>query len=356
MLKELELQGIKTSIYTIGRRCRKIYELKGETEPKLERVKSNQSNKKIDDNLEVNKKIYELREKGLTHRKIAEELELQGIKLCMETVRKRCKELYELKGKTEPELKRGRKKLEDENINNLIYNLRKEGLSYSVIAEELEKQGIKIGTRIIAKICEDMYISKGQNEPKIKYGQTKERIDESQKLNEIIYELREKRLSYSEIVKELELQGIKLGITAIHKRCKEVYELKGKTEPELIKKEVDKEQIYILREQGLSYSAIAEELEKQGLKIAIMTIRRKCKEIYSEKGKIEPKAVRNKKNDAVPTEPIEKEEYKKINEQQLAKAILNLMTTRNATLEQVKIIADYYGVDIEKTMNSLEER
>lgn len=44
------------------------------------------------------------------------------------------------------------------------------------------------------------------------------------------------------------------------------------------------------------------------------------------------------------------------NEQQLAQAILNLITTRKATLEQVQVIADYYGVDLDKIMNSLEER
>ena len=44
------------------------------------------------------------------------------------------------------------------------------------------------------------------------------------------------------------------------------------------------------------------------------------------------------------------------NEQQLAQAILNLITTRKATIEQVQVIADYYGVDLDKIMNSLEER
>ena len=44
-----------------------------------------------------------------------------------------------------------------------------------------------------------------------------------------------------------------------------------------------------------------------------------------------------------------------LNEQQLAKAILNLTITRKATIEQIQQIADYYGVDLKKTMNSLEE-
>ena len=40
----------------------------------------------------------------------------------------------------------------------------------------------------------------------------------------------------------------------------------------------------------------------------------------------------------------------------LAKMILNLVVTRKATIEQIKQIADIYGVDLDKVMNSLEER
>lgn len=48
--------------------------------------------------------------------------------------------------------------------------------------------------------------------------------------------------------------------------------------------------------------------------------------------------------------------FQKYSEQQLAKEILNLMTTKKATLKQIQIILDYYGVDLEKTMNCLSER
>lgn len=42
--------------------------------------------------------------------------------------------------------------------------------------------------------------------------------------------------------------------------------------------------------------------------------------------------------------------------QKLAKMILNLIFTRNATLEQIEQMADIYGVDLEKIMNTLDER
>ena len=46
----------------------------------------------------------------------------------------------------------------------------------------------------------------------------------------------------------------------------------------------------------------------------------------------------------------------KCSDQQLAKMILNLMVTRKATLEQVEKIAEIYGVNLDKVMDSLEER
>ena len=43
------------------------------------------------------------------------------------------------------------------------------------------------------------------------------------------------------------------------------------------------------------------------------------------------------------------------NKKELAKLILNLINTRNATLDQIKIMADYYDVNLEEIMDSLGE-
>ena len=45
-----------------------------------------------------------------------------------------------------------------------------------------------------------------------------------------------------------------------------------------------------------------------------------------------------------------------IENQKLAKIIVNLIYTKKATIEQVKIIGDYYGINIEETLNSLDEQ
>lgn len=50
------------------------------------------------------------------------------------------------------------------------------------------------------------------------------------------------------------------------------------------------------------------------------------------------------------------ENRKKKENKELAKEILKLIKSRNATLEQIQIMAQYYGVDLEEVMNTLEER
>ena len=46
----------------------------------------------------------------------------------------------------------------------------------------------------------------------------------------------------------------------------------------------------------------------------------------------------------------------KLTSKQLANEILKLTTTRKATIEQVKVLADYYGIDLDGVLNSLEEK
>ena len=46
----------------------------------------------------------------------------------------------------------------------------------------------------------------------------------------------------------------------------------------------------------------------------------------------------------------------KLGNEKMGKMIINLIKTKNATQEQVKTIAEFYGVDLEKVVNSKEER
>ena len=87
----------------------------------------------------------------------------------------------------------------------------------------------------------------------------------------------------------------------------------------------ESKEIYNLRKKGLSYKKIAEKLTENGTTLTRQRAEQRHKRFLK-------------------------------SNQQLAKAILNLMVTRKATMEQIQQIADYYGVDLEETMNSLDER
>lgn len=53
--------------------------------------------------------------------------------------------------------------------------------------------------------------------------------------------------------------------------------------------------------------------------------------------------------------PTVAKRYKKVRAsyQEIAKGIINLVKTRHATIEQLQILAEYYGIDISKAIDSL---
>ncbi len=212
------------------------------------------------------------------------------------------------------------------NIGEKIYKLREQGLSYEKIKEELKKEGIILGEWLINKICKEMYETKEEKDPR----QISEEDKEERK--RIIFDLREERLTYSQIEKELKKDNKTMSRSTINKRCKEMYGEKGKEEPKIRKEQITQQsreldkKIYELKKQGLTHNEISNQLKKEGINISKIRVWQRYTRIvgYTEK--------------------------------QLAQEILKLMVTRNATIEQVEQIAKYYEVDLEKTMNSLDER
>ena len=141
-------------------------------------------------------------------------------------------------------------------------------------------------------------------------------------MEEKIYQLKEEGLSYQEIQRR-----VNIDIKTIREICKRIYDSKGKKvkrgrnkESQQLDKKIDE-----LKVQGLSYRKITKKLEENGVEISRQGAEQRHKR------------------------------FLKLNEKKLAKAILNLTITRKATMKQIQQIADYYGVDLEKTMNSLEE-
>ena len=227
--------------------------------------------------------------------------------------------------------------LDDEEI----YNLREQGLSYKEIEWYLlEKKGIVVSKTTILKKCKKIYAEKGKEEPK-----------ETGKLNKIpipdeeIFNLREKGLSYESIAIYFRNKGIEVSFQTIKNRCEEIYTKKGKEIPKLSNKTkiIDDEELFNLREMGLSYEEIKKYYYTKGIEVSRQRIFQKCKKIYAEKGKEEPKGkiIVNRM---------------KIPDEELAKAIFDLIKSKNATIEQIQIIAKYYGIDLNRTINSLDEQ
>ena len=279
-------KGLKVSEAEIRKRCKKIYKEKGKEEPVMDKhVKIEISDEEI----------FNLREQGLTYKEITEILNKKGIKVSCSSIGKRCKKIYQEKGKQEPAIKRKSKKSEIEISNEEIYGLREQRYTYQEISNYFKNKGINISAKTIQKICKKTYQEKGQEEPVLGVKARKIKISDEE-----IYNLREQGLSYNEIKEYYEYKGIEVSYSTIAARCKKIYEEKGKQDPNVKKRtrkeeiKIPDEELYNLREQGLTYKEIAKIFNKKGIKVSYSTIRTRCKKTYIEKRKEEPNIKRKK--------------------------------------------------------------
>lgn len=259
----------------------------------------------------IYKKIYELRESGYTYKEIQEELAKNGNKISVSKIQTMAKAIYEELEKEEPTF------VSDE----VIYNLRKQGLTYSEMSEELLRQGKRITTSTLCCRCKKIFKEKNEKVPK---GSSLKISDEE------IFNLREKRQTYEKISEYFKQKGINTSIGFIQRRCKAIYAEKGLKEPKSehmnskLDSNFDKEIVRLRENEGLSYKKIAEHFTDRDITRQAICNRYQRIENYNSKV--------------------------------TAKMIFNLVASKKATIEQIKIIAEYYGVDLEKTMNSIEDR
>lgn len=181
-----------------------------------------------------------------------------------------------------------------DEIDELILKRLKEGATQKQIANELGVTQVTISYRI-----------KKMREKGIEIPKRRDEIDK-----QILKGLADGKTK-TQIAKELEVT-----VAAISNRIKRMKE-RG---VEILNTNVELDEIiYDLRTNGHTYSEISNTLKtKKGITIV---------------------AKRYKKVRA---------EYKEI-----AKGIINLVKTRHATIEQLQILAEYYGVDISKALDSL---
>ena len=278
--------------------------------------------------------IFKLREQGLSYYEIAQRFKDNGINVCSQTINNRCKKIYEEKGMEEPKCFKRKKFIRRKVSEDEIYELREKGLSYREIEKRFEDNGIEISFETIRVRCKNIYKQNGEEEIRIK-------ISEDE-----IYNLRNQGLSYSEIAKQYNDKGINVSSGTIRLRCKKIYKEKGEEEPFSQYLKVSEEEIFKLREQGISYQEIVEYFKDNGIDVSWFTIRSRCKKIYKEKGKQEIDARRLPKNKININAIDDKEKVRK--------NLLKLKETRNATDEQLAKIAECYGIDIDE--KQMEEK
>lgn len=118
-------------------------------------------------------------------------------------------------------------------------------------------------------------------------------------------------------------------------KCKQIFDKKQEDIPtaerEITVKRTDEskridEEVYYLIENGLSYRERSRELEKQGIKMGRERVAQRYRRVS------------------------------RITNQQLVKGIMNLVISRNATVEQIKQIAELYGVNLEEVLSPNDDK
>ena len=281
--------------------------------------------KKLKKNFDIiNKKIdeciYKLRSKGYDYEQISEELKRQYIDLGKATVYTRCRQIFAEKGEEVPRSKIRKRKTDKSTENNKkckeskrkpikkatnkkskkprgkqilinedeLYRLRKSGLSLYQISEYYKSFGIDISAETIRVMCERIFKQKGEKEPK--YDKLGYRYDEA---IYIIGMLRQQGLAYAAIKEELTKVDIIIGTGKIKSICEELSknskdEFKYKSK---VKREASDEEIYKLRkEQGLSLHETTEYFHKKGIKVSYSYIAAASERIFKERGEKSPQS------------------------------------------------------------------
>lgn len=268
-------------------------------------------NKKIDDC------IYTLKLKGYNYSQISAELKKQFIELSDASVYTRCKQIFEDKGEEMPKTKNKKESLVNKdkkhkkskkqlvkkapaqscnkvrNKQSLIneeelYRLRKSGCSLHKITEHYKSVGVDISYETIRIMCDKIFKQKGEKEPK--HEKLGYRYDEAVY---IIRLLREQGLAYASIKDELDKNSIVMSVGKIKRICDELNKdtnnkpkYKSKT-----KRNVSDEEIYRLRkEQGLSLHETTEHFQKQGIIVSYSYIAAASKRIFDERGEKSPQS------------------------------------------------------------------
>ena len=207
--------GKKVTHQRLNMIAHEIYESRGEKLPKRNKksckIPKRENAKKIGE--AEHETIFRLRESGATYKNIAQYFKEKGYKTSASSISILCKILYKEAGKEEPKIQ----KRKPSSINDKIFKLKEQGLSYKEIEKELNESGIDITLASIG--------SRGYNEYKRRKVQVHGRNSRSTSmklLEQITDSDLEKfinnKYTYSRIREYYTQKGIEVSVTYIEKR------------------------------------------------------------------------------------------------------------------------------------------
>ena len=232
---------------------------------------------------------YAMKKSGMTLSEITKYYQSKGIKIKESALYRKIAAIYEKKGeiltRVPTTVTTIRKALPEEQ-EQLIYKLKEDKKSVNEIAQILhDEYGIDLSFYLIRKHVSKIYKEMGKEVPQAKMGR-KRKYEEDVKrdiseFDDIIYSLRENGLNSRAIREELlQKYGYKTAMAKIDRRIKVIYEGKKQDIPKPTKQTRIKKKVCELREQGLKYAEIADELKKHGTKVNVYTIERICRVVY----------------------------------------------------------------------------
>ena len=155
MARYFEKIGKKITAQRLNMVVHEIYESRGEKAPKRSKkvIKEPKKSQFKSVTEKDYKTILELREDNMSYEQMANYFKENGYKISAGTIGKLCKSIYKEKGKEEPKLK----KRVPSFINKKIFTLKEQGLTYKQIQEVLKEAGIEMSISSISSRCYNEY-------------------------------------------------------------------------------------------------------------------------------------------------------------------------------------------------------
>ena len=285
--------------------------------------------------------LYKMKEQRMTYKEISQYFTERGIKISERQLARRFSKIYADRNR---KVTRGSRITDEE-----LYELKERGMTYKQMIKYFAERGIKISEKGLIKRVKKIYTDRNKKIPR---GSSK-RKKKKRPTDKMLYDLKKQGLSYADIVEYLASEkGITICLRAVAIRTKKIFDAKGEkvpiakrkisNEPRVKRKnrsrgrmQVSDQELYKLKQTCMSDSAISKYLERKGIKLSPSAIRVRIKEIYSERGEKIPRG----RKGIIYTPP---------QQSKLIEVIWNLKNTRNASEEQMREIAKLYGVKLKR--------